>query len=234
MTPPEVTSRHIYLLRHGHVDTGAQRRYIGRTDLPLSAQGQAQARRLARDLAPGGIHRIYASDLRRTLETARIIAAGLGLDVVTEPALREIDLGDWEGRTMAEVEREDPDGYHRRGLDLAGFRPPGGESFDDLARRVVPVFESIAAADQGAAIIVAHAGVNRVIIADLLGMPRSNILRLGQDYGAVNVIEYRPTAMVVRGVNRTGVQALATFNTAHFTHLSPPFGIIDPSIPETT
>jgi probable phosphoglycerate mutase len=204
VTFPETTPRRIYLLRHGHVDTGGQRRYIGRTDLPLSPRGQAQARRLARDLAASGASRIHASDLCRAMETAQIIAAGLGLEVVTEPALREIDLGNWEGRPMAAVRREDPDGYHRRGLDFAGFRPPGGESFDDLARRVVPVFENIAAAGQGDAIIVAHAGVNRVIIADLLGMPRANVLRLGQDYGAMNVIECRSKAIMVRGVNRSG------------------------------
>jgi alpha-ribazole phosphatase len=204
VTPADATPRRIYLLRHGHVDTGARRRYIGRTDLPLSPRGQAQARRLALDLAARGIHRIHASDLRRALDTARIIAAGIGLEVIPEPALREIDLGDWEGRAMAAVQREDPDGYHRRGQDLAGFRPPGGESFDDLARRVVPVFESIAAFGQGDAAIVAHAGVNRVILADLLGMPRANVLRLGQDYGAVNVIEYRCAAMVVCVVNING------------------------------
>ncbi len=196
----ETAPRRIYLLRHGHVETDG-RRYIGRTDLPLSPLGRDQALRLARDLAAAGATRIHSSDLRRALETARIIAAGLGLEIVIEPGLREIDLGAWDGRRIAEVRREDPAAYRQRGENLSGFRPPGGESFDDLARRVVPVFESIAAAGRGPAIIVAHAGVNRVIIADLLGMPRANVLRLGQDYGAFNVVECRSGEIVMREVN---------------------------------
>ena len=191
----------VYLLRHGHVDSGDPRHYIGRTDLPLSTKGLSQARDLAALLARIGAARIVTSDLDRALQTARIIAAACGLEVETDPRLREIDLGDWDGEAMEAVRRRAPEAYRLRGEDLAGFRPPGGESFDDLARRVVPAFEEAAARTSGVLIVVAHAGVNRVILADLLGMPRRALLRIGQDYGAVNVIEYPSKGPVVRAMN---------------------------------
>ncbi len=198
MNAPDGAPRRIYLLRHGHVDSGGQRRYIGRTDLPLSPRGQEQARGLARDLAASGATRIYASDLRRAQDTARIIAAALGLKVILEPALREIDLGAWEGLTMDTVRHRDPESYRRRGEDLAGFRPPGGESFTDLARRVVPAFERIAASTRGAAIIVAHAGVNRVLLCHLLAKPLRQLFDQDQDHAAVTRIDYHGPRPVVR------------------------------------
>ena len=201
MTADGPALRRVYLLRHGHVETGGRKRYIGRTDLPLSPRGVDQSQHLARDLADSGADRIVSSDLGRALQTARIIAAKLNLAVETEPALREIDLGAWEGRAMSDVRREDPEAYRRRGADLAGFRPPGGESFEDLVRRVVPAFERILAASPGVSIIVAHAGVNRVLLCRFLGMPLNKMFCLGQDEAAVNIIDEGPGGRVVRAVN---------------------------------
>ena len=191
----------VYLLRHGHVETGGQRRYIGRTDLPLSPRGLEQAQRLAAGLARSGAGRIVSSHLTRARQTAQIIAAPLGLAVQVEPSLNEIDLGAWEGREMAQVRQADPEAYRRRGEDPAGFRPPGGESFQDLAHRVVPAFERILAGSVNVPIIVAHAGVNRVLLCHLLSIPLNKLFLLGQDYAAVNLIEHRGQNLVVRTVN---------------------------------
>jgi alpha-ribazole phosphatase len=201
MTTDDPAPRRVYLLRHGHVETGGRKCYIGRTDLPLSSRGVDQAQYLARALAQSGAGRIVSSDLGRAVQTARIIAEKLGLTLETEPALREIDLGAWEGRAMADVRREDPKAYRRREADLAGFRPPGGESFADLARRVVPAFERIAASAPDVSVIVSHAGVNRVLLCRLLAMPLNKLFCLGQDEAAVNIIDLSPGGIVVRAVN---------------------------------
>jgi len=196
------TLRRVFLLRHGHVDTGGQKRYIGRTDLPLSPLGQDQAERLAEDLASSGADRIVSSDLRRAHETARIIASALDLNVHIEPSLREIDLGAWDGRTIEAVRREDPEAYRRRGEDLAGFQPPGGESFGDLSRRVAPAMKKLAAHGDEPLIVVAHAGVNRVLLCRLLSIPLQKLFSFGQDCAAINIIDYGGPEPVVRAVNR--------------------------------
>lgn len=154
----------IFLLRHGETAAEGQRRFIGWTDLPLTDGGRRQARRCGRELASGRIASIWCSDLLRAKETAEIISRRIGVPIRSTTALREIHLGAWEGLEMAEVRRCDPEAWRLRGDRLPDFRPPGGESFRDLADRVLPEFASIAAAGDTDILVVGHAGVNRVIL----------------------------------------------------------------------
>ncbi|MBN2232615.1 MAG: histidine phosphatase family protein [Deltaproteobacteria bacterium] len=203
MALPGATERYVFLLRHGETTASAgPRRYIGQLDVPLSAPGRDQAREWAARLAEAGIGSIRCSDLRRTRETAEIIAAGSSVPVTSSTALREIALGAWEGETFAAVRARYPDEYRRRGEDLAGYRPPGGESFTDLHRRVLPAFESIIREHAGGPIvIVGHAGVNRVILCHLLGRPLADLFCIPQDYGGVNVIAVRENNFRVLRIN---------------------------------
>ncbi|MBI5896369.1 MAG: histidine phosphatase family protein, partial [Desulfobacterales bacterium] len=89
----------------------------------------------------------------------------------------------------------------RRGRDLEGYRPPGGESFGDLRSRVVPAFERIIAQATANILIVGHAGVNRVILCHLLGMPLAHLFRLGQDYAGLNIIEPHAAECRVLAIN---------------------------------
>jgi probable phosphoglycerate mutase len=102
--------------------------------------------------------------------------------------LREINLGAWEGLAVSDVQRRFPEAYEARGAHLAGFRPPGGESFTDLQKRVVPVFEGILCGPGSPVLVVGHAGVNRVILCHVLGMPLENLFRIEQPYGAMSII----------------------------------------------
>lgn len=198
----------VYLLRHGDTRTDAVRRYIGRTDVPLSETGRRQAEWWRTELAPLSFNRIICSDLGRTCETAGIINEGRNAVVETSPELREIDLGDWDGLPRDEVRRRFPVEYEKRGLNPAGFRPENGESFFDLSSRAVPAFEKVVRSTAGGNIlIVGHAGVNRVILCYLLEMPLSNLFRLEQDYGCLNVITYGNDQVRIRSLNLApGVQ----------------------------
>ncbi len=185
----------IYLLRHGEIDAGRPKRFIGHTDLPLNENGIRQAIRLRTALAEVRVDAIYTSDLNRAAETARMIAEAHPAAAFHRlPALREICLGQWEERSMIDIRNRFPEAWDARGGDMAGFRPPDGESFADLGERVIPVFDRIlhrCGHSAGAVVIVAHAGVNRVILCHLLGMPLGHLFRLGQAYGCLNRIDPR-------------------------------------------
>ncbi len=198
----------VYLLRHGDTRADTVRRYIGQTDVPLTENGRMQAGWWQSKLAPVNFSRIICSDLWRTCETAEIIAEGRNILVETYPELREINLGEWDGLPQEEVRRQFPVEYEKRGLNPASFRPENGESFFDVSGRVVPVFEKIIRnALEGNILIVAHAGVNRVILSYLLEMPLSNLFRLEQGYGCLNIIQYGDDFVRVRSINMApGIQ----------------------------
>jgi alpha-ribazole phosphatase len=192
----------IYLLRHGEIETDGQWRYVGQSDIPLTSKGEAQARYWRKTFAGIPFDRIYASDLGRTRRSAEIIAKGRQLEVRMEPDLREIQLGLWDGLTRSEVASRFPGEFEKRGTDLPNLRPKNGESFSDLSRRVVPVFERIAGERVNMILIVAHAGVNRVILCHVLGMPLANLMRLEQGYSALNIVKNGKQGFRVVAMNR--------------------------------
>jgi len=191
----------IYLLRHGALPGDSRDRFIGQTDLALAAAGIAQAEAMAQALLGREIGVVHCSDLARSRQTADIIARALGVDAIAHPEFREVSLGDWEGLLRQEVAARWSDEFAARGRDIDHYRPPGGESFGDCLARAWPVWKSIARAECKAVALVAHAGVNRLLLCRLLGMPVQNMFRLGQDYGCVNVIETDRKGARVRLVN---------------------------------
>jgi probable phosphoglycerate mutase len=190
----------IYLLRHGEIQGRELKRYIGRTDVGLSEAGMNQARCWRRHFSGISLDAVVSSPLSRAMETA-CLATGLEPDaIVRERGLAEIDLGDWDGLPVSLVRERHPMDWEARGRDLAGFRPPGGASFLDLCRRVLPAFFRLASGAGGNLLVVAHAGVNRVILAELLKTPLGRLLSIPQDYGGLNLIA-TPGLRVVR-INR--------------------------------
>lgn len=193
----------VYLLRHGKIAAaGEQRRYIGQADLPLEPEGVRQAARLQALLGNLNFSVVYCSDLVRSRDTAKIIAGALE-KTKAHPGLREIGLGDWEGRTFDEVARHFPDQFEARGRDIAYYRPPGGESFADCSKRAMEAFQQIMTEGGNPIIVVGHAGVNRVILCHVLGMPLANLFRINQDFGCINIIQYLGSNSRVKAVNLT-------------------------------
>ncbi len=184
-------SPRVLLMRHGEIPQYKPRRFIGQQDLPLTETGRAQAIAAGKALRGMDIGRIVCSDLSRTRETARLAAEHCGLDgipIEPEARLREINLGQWEGLTIKEVEAAFPGEYAARGENLALARPGGGESFLDLQQRTAPFFDALFTETQGTTLMVAHAGVNRTILCHVLGLDLNNLFRIGQDYCCVNSI----------------------------------------------
>jgi broad specificity phosphatase PhoE len=196
-----LNSRWIYLLRHGDIDSLNRRRFIGQTELPLSSRGREQALWWRDRWASEAFVRVYCSDLERSKRTAELIV-GNRLDLMeVRPELREIYLGEWEGLTVDEVNLRYPGEWRRRGTCIDEYRPPGGESFADLSSRVTPLLDEIAAQPARPILMVGHAGVNRVILCHVLGMPLKNLFRLSQDPCCLNIFESKSDELRLRAMN---------------------------------
>jgi broad specificity phosphatase PhoE len=149
----------IVLVRHGETDWNRERRYQGHLDPPLNAAGRAQSERLAQELAAELFDVIYSSDLSRALETAEIVGARLGLAVLPDPGLREVDLGSWAGLTRDQV------------IERFGESPThDGETRTEHTGRVVEAVRTIAKRHPGGSIlVVTHGGSIRAIEAAATG-----------------------------------------------------------------
>lgn len=192
----------LYLIRHGEVEDAVAGKLLGFTDPGLSNQGVEQARRLAENLATTQLSAIYSSDLLRARQTADAIAERRRMKVQPHAALREINMGEWEGRTVASVHAEAPERVEHLFTDPVSFQYPGGESFANFTARVQGALEQLRVTHQSGEIaIVAHGGVCRTIIGNVLGMPMRNWLRLAQDHGRLNVIEWYDVNPVLRLLN---------------------------------
>jgi broad specificity phosphatase PhoE len=159
----------LLLVRHGETDWNRERRFQGHADPPLNDAGREQAHELAESLAREGIDAIYTSDLQRARETAEILAARFGSEVVALRELREIDVGDWQGLTWPEIEERHPDGAARWGRDGHGW--DGGETYDQLRERIVAALRGIAARHPGQRVlVVGHGGTVRATRAFVEGV----------------------------------------------------------------
>jgi broad specificity phosphatase PhoE len=195
--------RTVLLIRHGAVEGDAEGRFLGAADAAMCAAGEAQIRELAARLRPRVTpDAIYCSDLSRSRRTAELLTNGSAIPIRVRPALREIDMGDWQGLSRREVAERRPADYAARGRDIANFRPPGGESFADLAARVLPCWRGVVEDGETQVVAIAgHAGVNRVILCHLLGVPLANLFRIAQRPACLNVVEWRKNEPVVTLVN---------------------------------
>ncbi|MBS1161176.1 MAG: alpha-ribazole phosphatase [Proteobacteria bacterium] len=191
----------IYLLRHGALAADCSRHFIGQIDLPLAAAGVRQVEALAQALREREISVIYCSDLLRSLQTAQIIAAPTKARIKVLPGLREIALGEWEGQLRRDIATRFPEQFVARGRDIENTPAPGGESFAEVQQRLLPTWQRILAEGGENIAIAGHAGINRLLLCSLLGMPLANMFRLGQDYACINIIEQSGEQACVRLLN---------------------------------
>ena len=164
--------RRLILLRHGQTDYNATRRMQGHLDTTLSALGEEQARRAAKGLREFGIGKIVSSDLIRARRTAEIVARELGLSITEDARLRETHLGQWQGKTHAEVDGADAS-IRAHWRNNAAWAPPEGESRLDVAKRARPVVDELMDSytdwDDAAVLMVAHGGTISALTSSLLG-----------------------------------------------------------------
>lgn len=184
-----MSEKTIYLIRHAHPDfpCGVEKMCLGRkNDLPLSIRGQEQAAALASRFAGVALEAVYTSPLLRARQTAQAISGSLRpLHVMDD--LIELDGGEWDGLTFDQLRERYPDSF---GPHARGGCPPGGEGDEDGLARMRRALDSIAERTQRCAAIVAHSGVNRLLLCDLAGLPLTEKKKMGQDYAAVSTLRW--------------------------------------------
>jgi alpha-ribazole phosphatase len=183
-----------YLVRHGETEWNAENRMCGRTDVPLSEAGRWQAKSLAARLTPIPYEALYSSPLERALETAHLIAESVGLQPILDERLVELDYGQWEGKTLAEIMSNDPKTLRAWDADPGQVAPPGGESGLEAQQRVVSFLDFLAAGHpQGHVLVVFHKTVCRLAMCHVLGMsPSEYRRRLVVNNAAVSIIQPQP------------------------------------------
>lgn len=148
----------LILIRHGQTALNAQGRFQGQTDTPLDATGRAQVQATAQRLRAEGVRSplILSSDLPRAVQTAQAVQAEVGGQLETSPALREIAFGDWDGRSITEIEAQFPDDYLRFRDGDPSFLCPGGECGTDVVNRASRFVEGHLPGPGQTVAVVAH------------------------------------------------------------------------------
>jgi len=193
------------LLRHGQTPMSVQKRYAGRSDVPLTDVGVQQAAAAAKRLASVGLGVIVTSPLLRTVQTAQEVASVTGAAVITDDGFRETDFGAWEGRTFAEVRERWPSELTTWLAD-PDVAPPGGESFTDVSTRVTAALHRVLADREGQRVlIVSHVTPIKTLVAAALLAPSAALFRMHLDVAALCEIEwYADGPAMLRSFNDTG------------------------------
>jgi probable phosphoglycerate mutase len=177
-----MTAGKVVLLRHGVTDWNDGGRFQGHADIPLNLAGRAQAAAAGERLSGLGVSRVFASDLSRAQETATVVAAACGVGpVVTDPRLREVNVGSWAGLSMEEAGRLEPDFWPalREGRDFR--RSPEGETATQSGQRVaLALLEHAESAAEGEVLLVVGHGLSlRVGALLLMGLDYSSARLFG-------------------------------------------------------
>jgi 2,3-bisphosphoglycerate-dependent phosphoglycerate mutase len=180
----------LHLIRHGESVYNAEGRIQGHADIPLSELGCRQAEAAAEVLAKQPLDAIYVSPLRRAAQTAEIIAKRLELPVQFNELLKEINVGIFQGKIHAELEREYPVEIARWRSEEVDYAVPGGESRRQLLSRGRAAFESIVAEERENVVVVSHGRILMTTIKALLGMPLTEPPFSLQN-GSITTLSYR-------------------------------------------
>lgn len=170
----------LWLLRHGQTDWNLTGRWQGQASSApeLNNTGYAQALAIREQLAGKQLSAIYSSDLLRARQTAKLIANPLGLTVILEPRLREMNLGAWEGMLSSEIEAQYPLELAERARDPHHARAPQGESPVEVAERTIAAVDDIAGKHAGESVLIVSHGVSlSIIICHARGFPLNEVYK---------------------------------------------------------
>jgi alpha-ribazole phosphatase len=192
----------LLLVRHGETELNSSQRYWGKTDVPLGSEGTRQAERLRSRLASEKIDCLYCSQLKRALTTAGIIASNRNLKLTGCSELNEIDFGKIEGLDFAEVSARFPEvarSWIERSPQLTY---PGGESLDQMEKRVASFRDRLEShAGNDTVLIVAHAGILRTLICQLMGLEMKHRWMIRLDLASLSIIETYPEGSILSLLN---------------------------------
>ena len=194
----------IYLVRHGTTEWNREEIFRGRADCALNESGRAEARAVAAYFEEVELDGIYTSPLARAAETAAAIAAGRGMEVVSDPAFIDLDFGEWEGHPLKEVRERDPSLYRAWRERPQEVTIPGGENLDSVRARAWEGLLKVARENPDrTVVIVSHRVITKVLICAALGLDNSHFWQIKQDTTAINRLEYSRAAFRVSLLNDT-------------------------------
>ena len=180
----------LVLVRHGQTLWNMDKIYRGRSDVGLDDVGIKQAELLGKYFSNHGLEAIFSSPLKRALDTANIIARYQRIDVQIDENLVDFNYGEWQCLPEREVKRLYPALLNEWHNNPHKVRMPGGESLEDVRKRVIEVINDILANYQGSVVLVSHRVVNKVLICSLLGLDNSHFWNIKQDVGVITVFNY--------------------------------------------
>jgi probable phosphoglycerate mutase len=195
----------LYLIRHGETESNRLGLALGRQDVPLNERGLWQAERAGQALTDEPLAAVYSSPLERTLNTARAVAEPHGLTVETDERLIEMDIGEIDGLTFAEVRKRYPGLLEAWVSDDGPNEPmPGGERLVDVQERGWSVAEELATRHREEAVAaVTHNFVILTLLARVLGMEIAGFRRLRHSVGAISVLDFTPKRVMAMRLNDT-------------------------------
>lgn len=184
----------LYFLRHGQTEYSIKNAYCGAIDSELTSVGLEMAQSFADAYSSTPWTAIFSSPMRRTVATAKPLCQAIGMEPQLRDGLKEINYGQWEGKTPEVITQEFHDDYLRWSADPAWYAPTGGERAVTIASRAVGVIEEIKQLyDSGNVLIVAHKATIRIILCSLLGIDVGRFrYRLECPVASVSIVEFTP------------------------------------------
>jgi len=181
----------LFLFRHTEtVNTlDGKFRYNGFLDVDVTSEGLRRLKKYIPLLKFKNIKKIYSSDLKRAYKGAKIFGDALGINVIKLKELREVKQGIFEGLTYDEIIEKYPEEAKRKFADYVNYRVKNAESLLDAYNRVIPCIQKIMSSNENV-IIVAHGGINMLILCYCLNMDLKDFFRIQQDFGCMNEIEF--------------------------------------------
>jgi len=190
---PDPMKQQIFLVRHGETEWSQTGRHTGRTDVPLTSEGEVRAAAIGRMLA-GQKLTVWTSPLRRARDTCRL--AGFADAARVDEDLREWDYGIYEGRATLDIRKEIP----AWSIWLSPI--PGGESLEQVAARARRVIDRATAAGEGDLALFAHGHILRILAACWIGLPPVTGRFLALGTASVSVLGYERQTRVIRHWNQ--------------------------------
>lgn len=199
----------LYLIRHGESEANERDAFLGQMDLPLTETGRLQAR-IAADFLLKNAERpdvIYASDLSRAYETAKCTADALGMPIVKDAGLRELDAGLWENQPFLTLIEQYPESYRIWREDIGRSCPDGGESVQALWERIMCTLTRIAKAHAGQTVyIFFHGTPLRIFAAHCFG----------KSCGELKDVPWPANASVTQATYENGAFSMEEYNRYDF------------------
>ena len=194
----------LFLVRHGITEYNSSRKFLGHTNVELSAEGFRQVKKLHDRLAKERIDAIYSSDLKRAMSSAEVISAGHEVEIVSCSELREINYGETECLTFEEIRKQ----YPELAEAIRKFSPdmsfPGGETLQEFIARTLKFLDRLNQhAPEQKILIVSHGGAMRTLLCDLLGVGQSYWRTFRLDNASLSIVDTYSQRAILSLLNDT-------------------------------